>query len=203
MSRFLAKAGTTWGDGRDIQRIAPRALVLAADNCLLVSRGLLWDKLRWAGWPDWPVAEVDAIHRFLLAEWGRLLRSPPRPAHAAHRWLAGVAAATPDLGSYLSGWHDALGPLTRPAHQAAAVDHVVDLLSSSALRPDRPDTMADVFPAQPDAADQVRQWLAGPATLHELERATAAAQGGPMVRRWSVALERLRRFRAACATTET
>ena len=197
VSRFLAKAGTTWGDARDVQRIAPRALVLSADNSLTVSRELLWDKLRCAGWPEWPAAEVDAVRRFLRAEWGRLLRSPSRPSQVAHRWLAEVAPATPDIGGYLAGWHDAMGSLTGVAHQAAAVGHLVELLSSSPLRPDLPDSLGDVFGGDPAIAKQVRDWLVGPATLHELERASARAADTPVARSWSVALERLRRFRAA------
>ncbi len=148
VARFVIRAGTTWGGPDDLRRVVPRALVLSADHALPVDRTVLWDKLRWAGWPAWPDREVEAGGRFLRAEWGRLVRSEPRPAHAVHRWLVPTSGATHDLSPFLDDWHEALGPLTPPAHHQAAVGHLVALLLDSPLRPDLPDTVADVIPAR-------------------------------------------------------
>jgi hypothetical protein len=197
VGRFVRKAGTTWGDAEELRRLTPRILELAADHRLPISRAVVWRKLREARWQEWDRDEVEAIAGFLGAEWSRLLRAPARPAHAAHRWLAEVAGGVDDLSGFLTIWHDAMGPLPDPEVQAAAVAHLVELLTSSPLRPDLPATMADVFPGQPEAAAQVTRWLVGPGTAHELRRAAAAAAHTPAARRTNVAVERLRRFCAA------
>lgn len=199
VARFLVKAGTTWGGPDDIRRVAPRALELAADHQLPIDRGLLWAKLRWAGWPGWPTYQVVTVRAFLRAEWGRLLRSDPRPAHLAHRWLRHAAYAVGDLDPFLEDWHDALGPLTPPAHHRAATGHLVVLLINSALRPDHPQTADDLFPGRPDAAAQLTGWLTGPGTRHELQRAAVTLADTSDSRRVEVALERLQRFRTAVA----
>jgi hypothetical protein len=197
VSRFVRKAGTTWGGPQDLRRLTPRILTLAADHRLNVSRALVWQQFRAAGWQSWPRTEVDAIGRFLLAEFTRLLRVPPRPAHVAHRWLAQVSAGIDDLSGFLTVWHDSMGPLPDPDIQLTAVGHLVELLTSSPLRPDLPATMVDVFPQNPAVAQQVTDFLIGPGTDLDLRRAASDQAGTPSARRVNVAVERLRRFRAA------
>ncbi|QXC62896.1 hypothetical protein KSP35_08985 [Aquihabitans sp. G128] len=197
VARFLVKAGTTWGGPDDIRRVLPRALELAADHQLPIDRGLMWAKLSWAGWPDWPTYQVVTTRAFHQAEFGRLLRSDPRPAHLAHRWLRHAAAGFDDLTPFLVDWHDALGPLNHPAHHRAATGHLVVLLVSSHLRPDYPETAQLLFPGRPAAAEQLTDWLSGPGTDHELQRAATALADTSDARRVNVAVERLRRFRAA------
>ncbi|MCU1358465.1 MAG: hypothetical protein JWM89_3883 [Acidimicrobiales bacterium] len=203
VGRFVIKHGTTWGGPSDLRRLMPAIFAMQADGALPVHRPVVWAKLRAAGWPDWNHEEVAAVHHFAEAEWNRLVRSEPRPAHAAHRWLAATATGIDDLDPYLAAWHDALGPLAHPAHHEAAVGHLVGLLANSPLRPDLPETMADVFPGRPHAAAQVTTWLIGPATADELQRAAAVLARSPQSRRVNVANERLRRFTAAVAAART
>jgi hypothetical protein len=197
VSRFVRKTGTTWGGTGELRRVTPRILTLAADHRLNVSRSLVWQQLRTAGWTSWPEQEVDAIGRFLLAEFTRLLRVSPRPAHVAHRWLAQVSTGVDDLSGFLTVWHDSMSPLPDPSIQVAAVGHLVELLTSSPLRPDLPGTMVDVFPQNPAVAPQVTDFLVGPGTDLELRRAASELSATPSARRINVAVERLRRFRAA------
>lgn len=197
VARFVLKAGTTWGGPDDIRRVAPRALELAADHQLPIDRGLLWAKLRWAGWPDWPTYQAVTVRAFLRAEWGRLLRSAPRPAHLAHRWLHHAAAGVDDLAPLLADWHDALGPLEPPVHHRAATGHLVVLLVGSPLRPDHPHTVGDLFPNHPAAARQLTEWLLGPGTTHQLQRAATALADTTDSRRVAVAGDRLARLCAA------
>ena len=195
VGRFVIRAGTTWGGPDDLRRVAPRALTLAADNALTVDRTVLWEKLRWAGWPDWPEPQTNAVQAFLAAEWGRLVRSPARPAHIAHRWLGATAVATQDLEPFLHDWHEALGPLTPPAHLHAAASHLVALLLDSPLRPDLPATIGDVIPPSGGpASEQLTTWLIGPGTSHQLRRAAEDLADTRDARRVGLALERLSRF---------
>lgn len=203
VARFLVKAGTTWGGPDDIRRVVPRALELAADQQLLIDRGLLWAKVRWARWPNWPTYQVVTVRAFLRAEWGRLLRADPRPAHLAHRWLRHAADGVDDLGPFLHDWLDAIGPGTPPAHRRAATGHLVVLLLNSALRPDHPRTVRDVIPGRPDAVAQLTAWLTSPGTHDQLQRAAVALADTSDSRRVAVALERLHRFRAAVDRTSS
>jgi hypothetical protein len=197
LSTFVRKVGTTWGGAQELMRVTPRVLTLAADHQLTISRSLVWQQYRRAGWLTWPEPQRDAMGRFLLAEFTRLLRAQPRPAHVAHRWLSQVSHGIDDLSGFTTVWHDSMGPLPDPAIRTAAVGHLVELLTSSPLRPDLPATMDDVFAANPEAARQVTEFLCGPGTDLELRRAAAELAGTPPSRRINVAVERLRRFRAA------
>lgn len=197
LSRFIRKLGTTWGETDDLRRVTPRLLTLAADHRLSVSRSLVWQQMRAAHWTTWPQEETDAIGRFLLAEFTRLLRVPPRPAHVAHRWLSQVSNGIDDLSGFVTVWQDSIGPLPDPSIQITAVGHLVELLTSSPLRPDLPATMADVFPLNPGAATQISAFLTGPGTDLDLRRAATELAATPSARRINVAVERLRRFRSA------
>lgn len=203
VARFLLKAGTTWGGPDDIRRVVPRALELAADQQLQIDRGLLWAKVRWARWPNWPTYQVVTVRAFLRAEWGRLLRADPRPAHLAHRWLRHAADGVDDLAPFLHDWLDALGPRTAPAHRRAATGHLVVLLLNSALRPDHPRTVRDVIPGRPAAVAQLTTWLTSPSAHDQLQRAAVALADTSDSRRVAVALERLRRFSAAVDKTSS
>jgi len=94
-------------------------------------------------------------------------------------------------------WHDSIGALPEPPVQEAAVAHLVELLTTSPLRPDLPATMADAFPHNPLAGPQVTQFLCGPGVDLDLRRAATDLADTPRARRINVAVERLRRFRAA------
>ena len=202
LARFVLKAGTTWGAPSDLRRLTPRVLLLSADRILAVDRAVVWEKLAWAGWPTWVPTQHLAVARFLLAEWDRLVQSAPRPGGAAHRWLAATARSGGDLRPYLERWGEAIGPLAEPTGQANAVLHLVNLLVLSDLRPDHPRTVDDLFgvsaPADPPAgAVALTHWLAAATTAHGLERAAQAFVGTVDARRVDLAMERLRRFRAA------
>lgn len=190
VGRFVAKAGTTWGDGADLHRVAPRALHLAADHQLPCSRAVLLDKLAAAGWSLWPPAQVDAVCRFLLAEWERLLTSPPRPGHAAHRWLRQTAAVVADLDPFLRRWREVLETPGAPAVHLAVV------LVQSDLRPDFPASITALFETD-DAADRFGTWLAADTTLEHLRRAADALATSPDARRLALAVDRLTRYRTA------
>ena len=212
VARFVTKSGTTWGEPEDLRRMAPRALHLAADQALPVNRSVVLHKLASAQWAAWPDHQVDAVCRFLLAEWGRMLDSPPRPGHTAHRWIRQTAGTMADLSPFLQSWQRRLVEAPGPA----AV-HLSVLLVNSELRPDLPATVADLFDggsADPrhsgpagqgrpgpqttaGLADQLGSWLASPSTEAHLARAASALEHTADARRLSLAVDRLGRFRAA------
>lgn len=197
VARLLMKAGTTWGRPADVRRLVPLALSLAADDQLAIDRGLLWSKIRWAGWPDWPTYQTLTVREFLRAEWRRLIRSEPRPAHLAHRWLRDATADIDDLEGVLDDWLDAMGPATPLTHRQAATGHLVALVLQSPFRPDVPRSVQDVFPRRPITSAQVRDWLAATRTETVLRAAADALTETTDRKRIALAIERLDRFRAA------
>lgn len=197
VARFLVKAGTTWGRPEDIRRIMPRALDLAADNQLPIDRGLLWAKARWAGWPDWPTYQALTVREFLSAEWGRLIRSEPRPAHLAHGWLGQVSDAVDDLDPFLDDWIHAMGPDSAAPYQKVAAGHLVALLVQSPLRPDVPTSIRSLFRRRDPAAGQFTDWLVGPEVEQAVERAQTVLGDTNDRRRITLAAERLARLRVA------
>jgi hypothetical protein len=212
VGRFVTKAVTTWGTTDDLRRVAPRALHLAADNALPVNRSVVLQKLTSADWSTWPAHQVEAVCRFLLAEWERVLDSPPRPGRTAHRWIRQTATATADLGPFLRSWQRRLA-----ADPGPAAVHLAVLLVGSELRPDFPTTVVDLFtppapgrhtvagdvqdrgvdPTIAAQADQLSDWLASPATEADLARAASALDHTTDARRLALAVDRVRRFRLA------
>lgn len=197
VARLLMKAGTTWGRPGDVRRLVPAALSLAADNQLAIDRGLMWSKLRWAGWPDWPTYQTLTVREFLRAEWRRLIRSEPRPAHLAHRWLRDACADIDDLEGILDDWLDAMTEATPRPHRQAATGQLVALVLQSPFRPDVPKSLQDVFPRSPVASAQIRDWLASARTDEAVRAAAAAFADSPDRKRIALAVERLERFRGA------
>jgi len=213
VARFVTKSGTTWGEAADLRRVAPAALHLAADQQLPVNRCVVLHQLAAASWADWPPHEVDAVLRFLVAEWERLLLVPPRPGAFAHRWLRQTATVTDDIEPFLDAWQRGL---SQPAGPAAV--HLAVLLVNSELRPDFPATVADLFePASvavatvgsgagttfagdapsPGRAQRLATWLAEPSTEAHLVRAASDLAHTSDARRLTLAVDRLRRFRVA------
>lgn len=197
VARFLLKAGTTWGRPRDIRRIMPRALDLAADNQLPIDRGLLWAKARWAGWPDWPTYQALTVREFLSAEWGRLIRSEPRPAHVAHGWLGQVSDAVEDLDPFLDDWLQAMSADAPMPYQRVAAGHLVALLVLSPLRPDVPQSIRSLFRRRGQVVDQFTTWLTGPDVELAVERAQTVLADTNDRRRVTLAAQRLTRLRLA------
>lgn len=208
VARFVTKAGTTWGHAEDLRRVAPRALHLASEHALPVNRSVVLHKLASADWAGWPAHQVDALCRFLIAEWDRILDSPPRPAHAAHRWIRQTASATADLTPFLQAWQRRLAD----APGTPAV-HLSVLLVNSELRPDLPESVTALFdprpgdpkrspaPTKAGLATQLASWLDTPSTEANLARAASALAHTADARRLSLAVDRLRRFRTARSRT--
>lgn len=191
VTKFVTKAGTTWGDGDDLRRVAPRALSLAADRQLRLDRGVLLNKLADAGWSSWPPAQVDAVCRFLLAEWCRLLDSAPRPGHCAHQWLRQTATVVADLDPFLAAWTQALA-----TGAASPAVHLSVVLVNSDLRPDFPASISSLFD-DGTTAEQFGDWLVAPTTAEHLAVAAENLRETVDARRLVLAVERLGRFRSA------
>lgn len=121
LSRFAAKALSTWGGPEDVRYFAPRLLELAAEDAFVwPDVEIVFGTLAKAGWREWP--EAEAVAEFLAGFWTRTLaRFPSRPG--AGEALRALAAAGVDLGPCLREWEAAVarvdGPAVRHLHEIA------------------------------------------------------------------------------------
>ncbi|MFD0900292.1 hypothetical protein [Actinomadura sediminis] len=126
LSRFAAKALTTWGGPEDVRYFAPRLLELAAEDAFTwPDPEVVFGKLARAGWRGWP--EADAVARFLAGFWTRTLaRFPSRPG--AGTALCALAAVGVDLAPLLGEWAESAaradGAAVRHLHGFARDDLV-------------------------------------------------------------------------------
>lgn len=196
LERFVIRVGSTWGGADDLRRVVPRLLELAADHRLSIDRSLVFEQLARAGVHDWSGAETRAVREFLEAEWRRLLCSPPRPAHRAHRWLPDVRPAVGELTGFFDIWRDELRHRRFEPHHRAVAGHLVRLLIDSPIRPDFPRTLDDVFPGDRHATAALRRFLLDDVLVELLADAGRRHTGSVDDRRLRIASERLHRLRS-------
>lgn len=176
--RYARKAITTWGDARDFKRVLPRLAELMTSDAVVVDPQTVTGKLRRAAWSRWPEPERAAVHRFLRAWWVAGLAEPPSSRCLAHRRLAAIAVAEPDLGPFLDDWHKGLaadGPV-----RLGAVLHLVQLVIGHA-GPVGGTGWAEALFDQPAgvAGATLTAWLTGSTTTIQLERAAYDYAGAP------------------------
>ncbi|MCX5068090.1 hypothetical protein OOJ91_19790 [Micromonospora lupini] len=97
---YLGNRGT-WGDGTEVPHLLPRLLEAAAGGELSylppeAVTGRMRDQ-----WHGWPAAEREAVERFLLGWWQRILAEFPSTT-SAWSLLEAVAGLEIDLGPYLA-----------------------------------------------------------------------------------------------------
>ena len=79
LSRYAFKALSTWGTEDDFKHFLPRLLELAADPYDVsyeIDVEVLFGKMRYAKWRNWPPAEQQAVSSYFSALWQWLLTLP-------------------------------------------------------------------------------------------------------------------------------
>lgn len=75
LSRYTAKAITTWGDENDYKHYMPRIFELLSTTDFIVDTFIVLGKLEYGNWKTWPEKEQLAIRQFLLAWWSDLIET--------------------------------------------------------------------------------------------------------------------------------
>ncbi|MBF6176958.1 hypothetical protein [Nocardia otitidiscaviarum] len=110
LARYAAKAMSTWGGVDDFRYLLPRLLELAADDAFAYpDPEIVFGKLEYGRWLEWPAAERVAIERFLCAWWRDTLASYPT-LPSADTVLCSIAATGLDLEPFLAEWAASDGP---------------------------------------------------------------------------------------------
>lgn len=75
LDTYAFKAMTTWGEVNDFKHFLPRLFELVAteDTNCLSSLEVLFGKLAYARWNDWPTGERRAVRSYLEAYWNTCL----------------------------------------------------------------------------------------------------------------------------------
>jgi len=73
LSKYTAKAMTTWGDKEDYKHYLPRIFELLSTTDFSVDTFIVLGKLEYANWKTWEEKEQVAIRQFLLAWWADLI----------------------------------------------------------------------------------------------------------------------------------
>lgn len=105
-------AMTTVGSADDYRHFLPRILELAADNGAYsgFDPAVIADKLKYAGWTDWPVEQQAAVRGVFEAVFRRGMELHPDVDVSAAAWLCGCACLDHPLEGLLTAWRLSSSP---------------------------------------------------------------------------------------------
>ena len=110
LEMYAADAMLVWGNEDDYRHFLPRIfeLLITLDDPRfeLDLAPIVFNKLRFANWANWPIDEQNAIRRYFLMAWKAVLRANPDVLGLTDEedWLSGIAQAEDDLHPYLAAW---------------------------------------------------------------------------------------------------
>lgn len=162
---FASSAVSTVGSVEDLRHFWPRIAELSLTGGLWVDAEIVFGKLQYAGWRDWPAAEQEAILRLVRARMGATLREPGEGVeHDVDTWVCAFAQFMEDVT-------DLLPPLLDPAAASALLGwHALNArkLARGKLR-------NAFWSSAPENAARVVAWLRAPKVEEALERAVSRA----------------------------
>ncbi len=199
LAEYVVHAVTTVGEAADFKHFLPRVLELLYWGQETTDPEVLIGKLSYSDWHQWPDAEQEAVHEFLLAWWKHILSRDPTALEfrvTIDSCLSAIGLAEDDLAPFLDYWRsrDDANPLR---HLAAMVDTNYDALmrhgrlGNSWLRERR------------KQMGQIQKWLLSPQTGEALERAFFAHSDAPFAQELSQAHEQHRWLRKYVLRSQT
>jgi len=154
LERYASKALTTWGDADDFRHFLPRLLELVTGRPYdTLTTEIVFSKLRYAGWWEWPERERVAIESVLALRWKVGIELDPEQFDA-DAWLCGLTLAGVEVSDYVEVWRRSTAP-NAFAHTVAFIESNPDLVTHGTLRnPFYPGGEADRV-----TSDAMREWL--------------------------------------------
>lgn len=101
LSRYTAKAMTTWGDEDDYKHYLPRIFELLSTTDFIVSTFIVLGKLEYGNWNTWKETEQTAIKNFLFAWWAELVKNKKSFEHEA---FIEIVKLTDNVDELLKHW---------------------------------------------------------------------------------------------------
>jgi hypothetical protein len=163
LADYSCSAMTTQGSVDDFRYLLPRLFQGIAEETYSYNPEILFGKLNYAKWRDWPADEIAAVKSYLHALWETGLTTFPLEERLPEfseieTLLASIAATGEALEPYLNSWTD---NKTREADE-----HLIQLVTMYA--PDFADgkTLNTGFWSDLNTqAKALRRWLLQPGTL--------------------------------------
>ena len=106
--RYAFKAMTTWGTTEDFKHFLPRLFELVTVEESItdeIDAEVLFGKLTYAKWQQWPLQEQKAVKDYLDALWLFLLSRSPE-AVTLDSFMCAYGQAMADLAPYLEVWEN-------------------------------------------------------------------------------------------------
>jgi len=114
LDKYAFKAMTTWGNEADFKYFLPRLLELVLTEGINAFNfpEVLFGKLEYARWFDWPTAERRAIESYLRAFWRAQIECEPteQEGFAIDSALCALANACRSVDEYLTTWTQSKSP---------------------------------------------------------------------------------------------
>lgn len=115
LEHYSFKALSTWGMLSDYKYFLPRILELTAETSLICDTEIIFHKLSYGGFKDWPANEQQAVSDFIFALWRESVGK--FDIDRADSCLCGAAAVLPEISSLLE-YADATHPGFKSAYGA-------------------------------------------------------------------------------------
>lgn len=114
LAAYAFRAMTTVGDVSDFKHFLPRLLELIGLAGFPIDKEVVFGKLQYGKWREWPATERAAVEAYLDELWTRArrrtLRADPSVPEEIGSWLCALARAEANLGNYLDAWADDSAP---------------------------------------------------------------------------------------------
>ena len=106
LRRYSFKAMTTWGEAKHFKHFLPRLFELAVDAPSEFELEVLFGKLEYAKWQEWPTIERDSVEGYLREFWRAAIGQPPMDEYdeTINKVLCSLASACSTLRPFLEDW---------------------------------------------------------------------------------------------------
>ncbi|MDO5981745.1 hypothetical protein [Flavivirga spongiicola] len=121
LSHFAGSSMTTWGNSNDYKHFLPRILDLTAEIKTPYEIWIVFDKLNYAGWNNWPQIEQDVIYEFMIALWESIINEESEISEWDFRdYFSTIAHFYPNFSDLLNIWSE--------SESNASIKHLSELL---------------------------------------------------------------------------
>lgn len=164
LHRYAFKAMTTWGTTEDFKHFLPRLfeLVTAEESIAdQIDVEVLFGKLTYAKWQQWPLQEQKAVKDYLDTLWSFLLSLSPEVV-ALDSFVCAYGQAVDDLAPYLEVWAN--------RRTAFSLRHYFDFFGWNEAEMRRRNLKNAFWSGRREQMRQVVDWATSPETEVKMEQ---------------------------------
>ena len=162
LHRYAFKAMTTWGGTEDFKHFLPRLfeLVIAEESIVdEIDAEVLFGKLSYARWQQWPLQEQSAVKDYLDTLWLFLLSRSPE-AVTLDSFVCAYGQAVEDLTPYLEAWEN--------THTLFSLGHYFDFLDWNETELQKRNLRNAFWSPRREQMQQVADWASSSQTKKKM-----------------------------------